>query len=95
MRMLKVGSREVAIEADPGSLAEIARQRVNGVALELASIVFKESPATGLSAMVSFLAAMLADEPEPRAKTEAIGRVLQTLVELNINREVPASIYIL
>jgi hypothetical protein len=95
MRTLKVGNREVAIEADPGSLSELSRQRVTEVVLELAGIVFKESPAIGLSAMVSFLAAMLADEPEPLAKTEAIGSVLQTLVEVNMNREVPVSIYIL
>jgi len=85
----------VAIEADPDSLAERSRQRVNEVAEQLAAIVFKESPAIGLSAMVSFLAALLADEPEPLARTEAIATVLQTLVEMNVNREGAVSIYIL
>jgi len=95
VRILKVGIGEVAVEADPNSFAERSRQRVNEVAGQLAEIVFKESPAIGLSAMVSFLAALLADEPEPLARTKAIGNVLQTLVETNINREVPVSIYIL
>jgi hypothetical protein len=95
MRILKVGIGEVAVEADPGSSAERSRQRVNEVTEQLAEIVFKESPAIGLSAMVSFLAALLADEPEPLARAEAIGKVLQTLVEMNINREVPVSIYLI
>ena len=85
----------MAVEADPGSDAERSRQRVNEVAGQLAEILFKESPAIGLSAMVSFLAALLADEPEPLARTEAISNVLQSLVEMNVNRELPVSIYIL
>lgn len=95
MRILKAGIGEVAIEADPGSPAEQARQRVNEVMGKLADIVFSEPRAIGLSAMVSLLATQLSGYPEPLGQTEAIARVLHTLVATNMNREESVSIYIL
>jgi hypothetical protein len=95
MRIIRVGAGEVAIEADAASAAEVARQRVNEVIGQLADVVFKEEPAIGLSAMVSFLGALLSDGPEPIAQTRAIGGVLETLVSMNITREGAVSIYLL
>ena len=94
MRILKVGVGEVAFGANPGSPAELSRQRVNEVMEQLADIVFELPPAIALSAVVSLLATQLSVYPEPLAKTEAIGAVLRTLVEMNINREEAVSIYI-
>jgi hypothetical protein len=95
MRILKVGLGEVAFGADPGSAAELSRQRVNAVMEQLADIVFEQPPAIALSAMVSLLATQLSVHPEALVKTEAIGAVLGTLVEMNMNREEAVSIYIL
>ena len=85
MSVWKVETGQVIRDAqqEPATAKE-GKQRVDEVMKKLADIVYDEPLSVGLSAVVSYLAVLLADMKDPSSEFVNTTAVLHSLVQLNL-----------